>query len=140
MIFEKDGKMKKIMIVDDDPYIVLSIKEGLKEFDKSFEFVDAENGLECLKKLKNGEKPDLILLDIMMPNMDGWEVINKIHANYDWNKIPIIFLTAKVDDFTKTFASSIAMDFIEKPFEIADLRNRIYSVLKKAYTKSTLEH
>ena len=120
------------MIVDDDPYIILSIKEGLKEFENSYEFIDAQNGIECLELLHKGEKPDLILLDIMMPNMNGWEVINKLHENYKWNKIPIIFLTAKIDDFTKTFAKSVSMDFIEKPFDIKDLRNRIYNVLKNA--------
>ena len=127
------------MIVDDDPYIILSIKEGLKEYDKSFEFIDAQYGVECIEMLNNGEKPDLILLDIMMPNMNGWEVINKIHANFKLSKIPIIFLTAKVDDFTRTFASSVAMDFIEKPFDILDLKNRINNVLKKVYCKSPLE-
>ncbi len=131
--------MKKIMIVDDDPYIVLTIKEGLKQFENTFELVDAQSGIECLELLDKGEKPDLILLDIMMPNMTGWEVINKIQANYNWKDIPIIFLTAKIDDFTRTFARSVAMDFIEKPFDIVDLKNRINLALKRAYVKSTLE-
>ncbi len=131
--------MTKIMIVDDEPHIVLSIKEALKESKKDFDVISAENGIECLKMLNNGEKPDLILLDIMMPGMDGWEVLNKIQANYKVNNIPIIFLTAKTDEFTKTFGQSVAMDFIEKPFDFYDLENRINIVLKKAYVKSTLE-
>lgn len=131
--------MKKILIVDDDPYIVLSIKEALKEFENVFELIDAQNGLECLKMLNDGKIPDIILLDIMMPGMDGWEVLNRIQANYKWNKIPIIFLTARIDDFTKTFARSVAMDFIEKPFEIHDLKKRVDFVLKKAYNSSVLE-
>jgi len=131
--------MKKILIVDDDPYIILSIKEALKEFEDVFELMDAQNGLECLKMLINGKVPDLILLDIMMPGMDGWEVLNRIQENYKWSKIPVIFLTAKIDDFTKTFAKSVAMDFIEKPFEIHDLKKRIDFALKKAYNLSTLE-
>ena len=131
--------MKKILIVDDDPYIILSIKEALKEFEDVFELMDAQNGLECLKMLSNGKVPDLILLDIMMPGMDGWELLNRIQENYKWSKIPVIFLTAKIDDFTKTFARSVAMDFIEKPFEIQDLKKRIDFVLKKVYNLSTLE-
>jgi DNA-binding response OmpR family regulator len=133
-------KMKKIMIVDDEPHIVLSVKQALiKSKDADFEVIDAQNGKECLEMLENGEKPDLIILDIMMPGMDGWEVINRIQANYKWNKIPIIFLSAKIDSFTKTFGKSVAMDFIEKPFDIHDLTNRINSVLKKMYVKSVLD-
>jgi len=131
--------MKKILIVDDDPDIIFSIKEALKEFEDVFELTDAQNGLECLKMLSNGKIPDLILLDIMMPGMDGWEVLNRIQENYKWSKIPVIFLTARIDDFTKTFARSVAMDFIEKPFEIQDLKKRIDFVLKKVYNLSTLE-
>ena len=75
-----------------------------------------------------------------MPGMDGWELFNRLKENYRWSKIPVVFLTAKNDEFTKTFGSSSAADFIEKPFDIYDLKNRIDTILKKLRYKSTLEY
>jgi DNA-binding response OmpR family regulator len=71
----------------------------------------------------------------MMPEMNGWEVINRLREKNEWNKIPVVFLTAKTDEFTKTFGNTISNDFIEKPFEIEDLRKRVKSVIKKANQK-----
>ena len=131
--------MKKILVVDDEKDIIISLKESLTRLDKDFEVTGVESGEECLEILKNNEKPDLIVLDIMMPGMDGWELFNRLKENYQWSKIPIVFLTAKNDEFTKTFGTSVASDFIEKPFDIYDLKNRINKILKEIKYKSTLE-
>ena len=132
--------MKRILVVDDEEDILISLKESLTRLDKDFEVTGVQSGEECLEILKNNEKPDLIILDIMMPGMDGWELFNRLKENYRWSKIPVVFLTAKNDEFTKTFGSSSAADFIKKPFDIYDLKNRIDTILKKLRYKSTLEY
>lgn len=121
----------KVMIVDDNEDLRFSIKEGLKDISANYEYMEAADGKECLEKLKSGQVPDLILLDIMMPNMDGWEVSAEIQKNDDWRKIPIVFLTAKTDDVSKGLGSVVSADYIEKPFEIVDLKARIDKVLSK---------
>ena len=130
---------KRILIVDDEPDQVFTVQKSIEASSDEFEVFSATSGEQSIEFLQKHEPPDLILLDIMMPGMDGWELLNRIQENYKWSKIPVIFLTAKIDDFTKTFARSVAMDFIEKPFEIHDLKKRIDFVLKKAYDLSILE-
>lgn len=117
------------MIVDDEPAVRLSVKEGLKSMNVDYEIVEAEDSEECFKKLKNEVLPDLILLDIMMPKMDGWEVFDILKDNPSWRDIPIIFLTARTDDIAKKAGSFMAVDYIEKPFDLDDLKNRIDNVI-----------
>ena len=121
--------MKKIMVVDDNADIILAVKAALEEYDPTIKIIAASNGKQCLGKLKQ-EIPDLILLDIMMPEMDGWDVVEKIHENKDLKKIPIIFLTAKGDKLTKTFASVSVEDYIVKPVSKDVLINRIEKTLE----------
>ncbi len=117
------------MIVDDEPAIRLSVKEGLRSMNVDYEIVEADGAKECFNKLDNEDPPDLILLDIMMPEMDGWEVFDKLKDNPSWNNIPIIFLTARTDDIAKKAGSFMAVDYIEKPFDLDDLKNRIDKVI-----------
>ncbi len=123
---------KKIMVVDDDPSVRITIKEGLENLSQEYEVISIENGEQCFNCLKNNQLPDLILLDIMMPDMDGWQVLNRLRDNNEWSKIPIVFLTAKTDDFSKTFGKTVSEDYIEKPFIMSDLKQRIDMVLKKS--------
>jgi len=125
----------KIMIVDDDPDITLSVKRGLEGRDQDFKVICASGGMDCLEQLKNNQLPDILLLDIMMPGMNGWELQNRLRENLEWNKIPIIFLTAKTDPFSKTFGRTISVDYVEKPFDIEDLWQRIKAALKKINQK-----
>ena len=124
--------MKKIMLVDDEQDQIFSIKTGFEqEFPNEYEIIGVESGKKCFELLEKNVKPDLILLDIMMPYMDGWEVFDKIKANQTWKKIPIIFLTARSDGLAKSAGSMIADDYIEKPIDIQELKIRIDNVLKK---------
>ena len=109
--------------------ILFSVKEGLEEKFDSFTVDGAKGGEECFELLKNGEVPDLILLDIMMPGMSGWDVYAKLQENETWNDIPIVFLTAKTDDYSKGFGKLVSEDYIEKPFELDELAERIDEVL-----------
>ncbi len=121
---------KKIMVVDDENPIIVSVREGLKSLASKYDVVGAKSGYECIKKLEDEELPDLILLDIMMPGMDGWAVQRQIQSKADWKEIPIVFLTAKTEEHSKRLGNVVAKDYIEKPFEIIDLKNRIDKILK----------
>ena len=127
---------KKIMIVDDEPDIRYTIKDDLEDlYGQECEIFDADGGESCLKFLENGQIPDVILLDIMMPGMSGWELYDKIKDNSLWKKIPVVFLTARTDDVAKDAGILLGNDYIEKPFDAEDLRIRIDKVCEKASRK-----
>jgi len=119
--------VKKIMIVDDNPDILLSIKNGLED-SAEYKVIGAESGERCLEILKV-EVPDLILLDIMMPEMSGWETYDEIKGNDTWGKIPIVFLTARTDKIARDAGDFLGEDYIEKPFEISNVQERIDKIL-----------
>ena len=119
---------KKIMIVDDEEDILYTVGKML-EMD-GYTVIKAENGEQCLEKLKN-ETPDLVLLDIMMPGLDGWDVAAKIKENPECKKIPIIFLTAKGDTMSVGMGGLASEDYIVKPFDVKELKQRIDQVLNK---------
>jgi len=118
--------MKKILIVDDE--IAMRKLVGIYLQD-NFEIEEAENGEEAYKKAIDHEF-DLIILDVMMPKMDGWETLNKIRERSD---VPIIMLTAKgtVQDKV-TGLSGGADDYLVKPFDGAELIVRVQALLRRA--------
>ena len=124
--------MKKIMVVDDEPDQILTLKYCLKETGDEFEVIGANNGEECLEKLKNSKDlPDLLLLDVMMPGMNGFEVYDNLKNDSKFSFLPVIFLTASNDEFEKDVSDILADDYIMKPFETEDLIKRIRKVLDK---------
>jgi CheY-like chemotaxis protein len=128
--------MKKIMLVDDEKDQIYFIKTSFENlFRKEYTIIPAESGEKCFELLNNKELPHLILLDIMMPRMNGWEVFDRLRANPSWKDIPIIFLTARTDEFAEHAGILIAEDYIKKPIEIKELKTRIDNVLKKAKKK-----
>lgn len=122
---------KKILVIDDNPMILFSVKEGLEEKFDTFDVDGAKGGNECFELLNQGKIPDLILLDIMMPGMSGWDVYARLQEDETWKQIPIIFLTAKTDDYSKGFGKLVSEDYVEKPFELDELAQRIEEALKK---------
>jgi CheY-like chemotaxis protein len=129
---------KTILVVDDNPDVITSLKTGLEGTTRVYRILGAENGQKCLQMLKDNIIPDVILLDIMMPHMSGWEVFDRIKENPFWNTIPVIFLTARTDRIAKNAGGFLGDDYIEKPFEIADLVNRIEIVFHNKASKKTL--
>ena len=123
--------MKTILVVDDNPDVILSLKTGLEENRVNYCVVGVQSGKGCFEFLENNSLPDIILLDIMMPEMSGWEVFDRIKENPSWNTISVIFLTARTDRIAKNAGGFLGDDYIEKPFEIADVATRINNVLKK---------
>jgi CheY-like chemotaxis protein len=122
---------KKIMVVDDEPDQILTIKLILEDLSDEYKVIGANSGLQCLELLKNNQIPDLIFLDVLMPKMNGWDVAAEIKKNPIWNKIPLVFLSAKTDPFSKTIGSIVSEGYITKPYEIKDLKESIEKLLDK---------
>jgi len=121
---------KTIMVVDDEPDILISIGQMLEI--SGYSVIKACDGKECLQKLNElNTIPDLIILDIMMPEISGWDVAAKIKENPKWDKIPIVFLTAKGDTMSIGMGEMASEDYIVKPFDINNLISRIQNILKK---------
>ncbi len=121
---------KKIMVIDDEPDILFTVGQMLEI--SGYEIIKARSGDEAIRTLSDlNINPDLILLDIMMPEVSGWDVAAKIKENPKWNSIPIIFLTAKGDTMSIGMGGLAADDYIVKPFNIEDLKNRVNKILNK---------
>jgi len=122
--------VKKILVVDDDPGVSHTIKYGLESLDDNYKVSTVDSGEECFEILENKQIPDLIILDIMMPEMNGWEVEKRLRGDLEWRKIPILFLTATGDPTSKKICDIISEGLIEKPCIIPDLKKRIDLILK----------
>ncbi len=118
----------KILLVDDEKDIVEFLEYNLNQ--EGFDVITAYDGKEALQKIS--EKPDLIILDIMMPNIDGYEVCRQIRKNSDYADIPVIFLTAKGAETDEIKGLELgASDFIKKPISPKKLVARVNSNLRK---------
>ncbi|MBU2494069.1 MAG: response regulator [Bacteroidetes bacterium] len=120
--------MSKILVVDDQPDNVFLLQDRLEH--EGYEVITAYDGEAGLKKVKE-EMPDLILLDVMMPGLSGFEVCKEVVSDEASRDIPVILLTALTDsnDLKKGFQSG-AFDYIKKPFNRIELLSRINSALK----------
>jgi adenylate cyclase len=119
---------KKILIVDDEPELVEMLKIRLEA--SGYDVISASDGEEGLKRAEK-EKPDLILLDIMMPGMDGLVVLARLRNNLETNFIPVIMLTAKGDTSAILEAQrEFATDYVIKPFEPQHLLSLIQKCLR----------
>jgi len=130
--------MKTILVVDDNPDVIESLKIGLEDSTREYRILGAENGQKCLDLLKDNIIPDIILLDIMMPEMTGWEVFDRIKKDPVLGAIPIIFLTARTDRIAKNAGNFLGDDYIEKPFDIIDLKKRIEIVFRNKKSSPSL--
>ncbi len=120
----------KILIVDDDRGIIELIRLYLEK--EGFECILAENGKIALEEFSKSA-PDLIILDIMMPEVDGWQVCREIRKT---SETPIIMLTAKGETFDKVLGLELgADDYMVKPFETKEIIARIKAVLRRSETK-----
>ena len=119
--------MKKILVADDRPEVVELVRVTLEGED--YQIVDASDGQEILKRVRL-EKPDLILLDVVMPKMDGFEVCRRLKKDPDIKEIPIILLTAQAQEEDKEKGRKVgARDYITKPFSPSALLIKIKEVL-----------
>lgn len=117
---------KTILVVDNEPDIVEYTKTILEM--QGYSVIPSYGGEDCIKKLAK-QKVDLVVLDIMMPGMSGWDVAAQIKENKNWQQIPIVFLTVISDTMSKGIGRLAAEDYIVKPFEKDDLLNRVEALL-----------
>ncbi|MCR5250424.1 MAG: response regulator transcription factor [Lachnospiraceae bacterium] len=119
--------MNRILVCDDEKDIVRALEIYLKA--EGYEVVTAYNGADALKRMKEDKEIRLVLLDIMMPEMDGIETLTKIR---EFSNVPVIFLTAKSEDTDKILGLNLgADDYITKPFLPAELTARVRSSLRR---------
>jgi DNA-binding response OmpR family regulator len=132
----KSEKMSKtmsetrVMVVDDDAFVREILKAKLSS--KGLEVIEAANGQDALKKAET-EKPCLIVLDIMMPGMNGFDVCERLRANPLTVNVPILFLTSRGDQEDRERAMRLgALDFFMKPFSPQKLSEKILEIVCKS--------
>jgi len=126
---------RKILVVDDEPRMVQLISMNLKM--EGFNVTTASNGFEAVEKVTR-ELPDLVLLDIMMPDMDGFETLKKIR---EISSVPIIFLSVKGEEYDRVRGLDLgADDYITKPFSPRELVSRIKAVLRRTEPETSVRN
>lgn len=124
---------KRILIVDDDEEVVTLTSEILRS--EGYEVVGATSGAEGIEKAF-GLAPDLILLDVNMPEMDGWEVLRALKVAEETRQIPVAMFTVRTAARDKIYSlQKGAFDFISKPFTVAELSERVRKIFEMTQTE-----
>jgi DNA-binding response OmpR family regulator len=125
----KAGSQKRLLLIDDDPNLILLVKDYL-EF-RGYEVIAAGNGMEALESLKL-KLPDLIVCDVMMPEMDGYTFVQHIREDARTNWIPVLFLSAKGQSQDRVKGLNTGADvYMSKPFEPEELVAQVESLLRQ---------
>ena len=121
--------LKSILCIEDEPEMIDLMRLILGR--RGFSVKGAAGGIEGLRVIR-AERPDLVLLDLMMPDMDGWEVYQQMKADENTKNIPVIVVTAKAQSIDKVLGLHIAKvdDYLAKPFSPQDLLSSVERVLK----------
>ena len=127
------AESKKILVADDEQQLALAVKIRLQS--KGYTVVTASDGQQALQ-LAEQEKPDLIILDVLMPVMDGYSCLREINTRFGRGKIPVIVLTAR-DRMKDLFELEGIEDYVIKPFDHEDLLVRIERVFKRREGKTS---
>ncbi len=128
--------MKRILLIEDNHSLREEILNVLEL--EGFETVTAENGRVGLERLKESI-PDVVLCDLMMPDMDGYETLQAIRSNPVTHTLPVILLTARDDDTCRTRGAELgADDYVTKPFKIPDLLRALEAIAKKVARRERL--
>lgn len=131
------NKKRKILVVDDDPEIIILLQIGLEKY--GFEVVSGKDGKEAID-LTRTHQPDLILMDVMMPDVDGFEACKAIKREQAIGFIPIIFVTAKGSLPDIVEGLKFGDDYLAKPFNIHEVIARVRSMLRIKELTEQLEH
>ena len=122
-------KTHQILVVDDDKSIIEIVRAYLEQ--AGYNVLTAENGTSAMKTLRN-EKPDLLILDLMLPDRDGWDITSSIRHDKRLSAIPIIMLTARVDESDKIVGLELgADDYVTKPFNPREIVARVRALLRR---------
>jgi DNA-binding response OmpR family regulator len=116
------AKSKKVLVVDDDPVVIRLVKELLKT--QGFAVETAKDGIDAMIMVKNN-KPDLIILDIMMPELNGYDVLKTLKFKEEYKKIPIILLTAREQELDKRISQMMGIDYLQKPLDRETFLNKV---------------
>jgi CheY-like chemotaxis protein len=128
--------IKKVLIVDDDQQMLLSLKEGLEKYDETFSVVMAADGATALEKLKKNTT-SVVVTDLKMPNMDGFTLLS--HIMEDYPEIPVIIITGySTPQMEKLAGDGGAVGYIEKPFVLEELAKKVITALRKESEGGTL--
>lgn len=120
----------RVLVVEDEPENRLFI--GLMLRTEGYEVVEAEDGFVALGLLDQGTLPDLVLLDVMMPGLNGWQVFERLREHPDWRRIPVVMLTALAQRADVERAVQLGVDgYLTKPFEPADLIHTIEDTITR---------
>jgi DNA-binding response OmpR family regulator len=128
------SKKPVILIADDDPEILTML--GIRLSKKGYQVLEAVDGNQTLN-LARKHKPDLVLLDVMMPGKNGWEVAKELRADEEFSNVGIVMLTAigeKVNEMTSPLYGADA--YVDKPFDFSDLEKKIKDVLSERASRS----
>ena len=122
----------RVLVIDDDANLVRLLSESLE--DAGYEVLAAVNGLDGIKQLYTG-RPELVILDVMMPRMDGWETLARIREMSD---VPVIMLTARDAEVDRLRGFELGSDdYVTKPFSLAEMNARVRAVLARAVRART---
>ena len=120
---------KKILIIEDDPATQRLVDYSLKQ--EGYQIISASNGLEGIRKAL-GESPDLIILDVMLPGMDGFEICYRLRSEPSTANLPILMFSAKAQEIDKDTGIKVgADDYLTKPSAPADIVNHVNKLLAK---------
>jgi two-component system, OmpR family, KDP operon response regulator KdpE len=129
-----NDESKLVLVVDDEPRMINFIRMNLEL--ENFRVTSAENGFEAVKKVRD-LLPDCVLLDVMMPDMDGFETLKSIREE---STVPVILLTAKAEEDDKVKGLNLgADDYVTKPFSPRELVTRVKAVVRRAELPSQVE-
>ncbi len=116
------SKVKKVLVVDDDPVVIRLVKELLKA--QGFAVETAKDGIDAMIMVQKN-KPDLIILDIMMPELNGYDVLKTLKFQEEYKKIPIILLTAREQELDKRISQMMGIDYLQKPLDRELFLNKV---------------
>jgi two-component system, OmpR family, alkaline phosphatase synthesis response regulator PhoP len=128
--------VKKILIIEDDPATLRLVDYSLKQ--EGYDVITASNGLEGIRKAL-GESPDLVILDVMLPGLDGFEICYRLRAEPSTNSLPILMFSAKAQEIDKETGKRVgADDYLTKPSAPADIISHVVNLLaRKALQEKT---
>jgi two-component system alkaline phosphatase synthesis response regulator PhoP len=127
---------KRILIIEDDPATSRLIDYSLRH--EGYQVLRASNGLEGIRKVRE-EKPDLLILDVMLPGMDGYEICHSLRSHPDTASLPILMFSAKAQGIDKDTGLKVgADDYLAKPADPAEIVKRVENLLAKRKSSATV--
>jgi two-component system alkaline phosphatase synthesis response regulator PhoP len=128
---------KKILVIEDDPAISRLVDYSLRH--EGYEVIPATNGLEGIRKAHD-EGPDLVILDVMLPGLDGFEICHRLRAEPDTARLPILMFSAKAQEIDKNTGLKVgADDYLPKPASPTEIVNRVAKLLARDKSTATTQ-